>query len=356
MLLKYNQMFESNKIISYGDKVICIGNIDNIKTHNHIGIMRNNGVEFINRFSDKLHDLNGELKNNNGWKIKKEWLILFDNNRIRNNIPLVYSNEFRSIISYNLKFLLDYEHIYYSDISYIGIHKRNDTITFLSSNNINKLKPYENPWDNQYRQNMRFGRFLNKIIVDTPSMIENYVNDYKFSHRLSKDELGKFKICKGVNMSKWFLEKNYVPVSSGTLKASCMRHAKSQLKLPIYINNPNKIRMIYLINDLGKLLGRSLVWKLDEPKNRIYMDKIYYAEDYIEKLFLDYARKNNFLTRDYVIKNDIKLVVKLNKDYGPPRQNPFMDTFKFFIKDGMYLTNKFDNFKPGDYWEYIDHD
>lgn len=355
MLSKYNELFES-KIISYGDKIICVGNIDGVKTHNHIGIMRNNGVEFINRFSDRLHDLNGELRNNNGWVIKKEWVKLFDNNKTGHNIPLIYSNEFRNIVSYTLKFLLDYENIYYSDISYIDIYKRNDCVTFLSSSSIDKLKPGEDPWNNQYRQSIKFGRFLNKIIDDNASMIENYVNDYKFSYKLNKNEFNRFKICKGINMAKWFLEKNYVPVSSGTLKLSCMRHIKSQSRLTIYIDNPNKIRMLYLIDNNGKLLGRALVWRLDEPENRIYMDKIYYAEDYIEKLFLDYANKNNFLTRDYVIKKGIKLIVKLNKDYGSPRKNPYMDTFRFFIKDGLYLTNKFNNFKSDEYWEYIDHD
>jgi hypothetical protein len=135
-----------------------------------------------------------------------------------------------------------------------------------------------------------------------------------------------------------------------------MKHVRSQKRLPLYTNNPNKIKLLYILNPNGKLLGRALLWKLDEPTGKIYMDRVYSTEDYIEKLFYDYAKKKNFLTKNEVDKQNIRMIVNLGMDYGPPTNNPYMDTFKFFVKNGNYLTNRFRNFKAGEYWEYIDHD
>lgn len=354
-MLSY-KLFE-NKINKpkIGDLVICEGNIDGLKTHNHIGILREKGIQFINRFSQKLHDLSGTINNNNGWYIDSvEWVRSFDKNNINNNIPLLFSEKFKEILSYSLKYLLDYEKIYFSDISYIDISK-NDIISFLSANNYHKLDPKEDPWLSTMRQSMRIGRFLKKITNDPDALIEDSVNEYKFSFKIYKNDLGRFKIAKGMEMSKWYLEMNYAE-GGGTLKGSCMRHVRSQKKLPIYTNNPNKVRMLYLLNPIGKLLGRALIWRLDEPKGVIYMDRIYYIEDYIENLFLNYAKKKNMLTKTEVDNKNITLKVYIDKDYGPPINNPFMDTFKYFIKKDNYLTNRFKNFKHGEYWEYINYD
>lgn len=354
MLLKYQQLFE--KKFDYGDMVVCIGDIDGLKTHNHIGFLRNSGIEFINRFSDKLHDLKGRLPNNRGWFAKnKKWFKKFDNNRSEDNVPLLYSDKFSDIVSYSLNFLLDYENNYYSDVSYIDVTPRNDTVSCLMADSIKRLEPNENPWKSTMRQNIRIGRFLKKVLDDPDPMIENYINEYKFSYKLDKSDIGRFKVAKGVEMAKWYLEMNYAP-GGGSLNASCMRHIRSQRRLPLYTNNPNKVKMLYLLNPMGKLLGRTLIWKLDEPKGVIYMDKVYCTEDYIEKLFLDYAKRKGILTKGEVDEKNMYLRVNIGMDYGPPQMNPFMDSFKFFVKSGKYLTNRFRNLQAGDYWEYQDHD
>jgi hypothetical protein len=356
MLLKYQRIFEKTKVPQIGDLVICIGDIDGLKTHNHIGFLKEEGVQFLRRWSDKLHDLDGKINNNNGWFIKNlDWVKPFYKKESPNNIPLIYSSKFKDVISYSLKFLMDYENIYHCDVSYISTTNRNDTVSFLTSSDYRRLEPNENPWESTMRQNIRFGRFLKKIVNDVDKVIEDYVNEYKFSYNIDKDNLGRFKVATGFDMAKWYLENYYVP-GGGTLNGSCMRHIKSQRRLPIYTTNPDKIKMLYLLNPIGKLLGRALIWKLDVPKGIIYMDRIYYVEDFIEKLFLDYAKRKGMLTKYEAEKSEITLKVDLKKDYGPPQNNPFMDTFKFFIRGENYLTNKFKYFKAGEYWEYIDHD
>lgn len=356
MIKSYSQLFEKIKIPKVGELVVCIGDIDGLKTHNHVGILRESGIQFINRFSNRLHDLDGELRNNNGWFIKDvSWTKPFDNNKSNKNIPIIYSDKFKEVTSYSLKFLLDYEKIFYSDVSYIDITPRIDTISFLSARDFSKLEENEDPWDSTMRQSMRLGRFIRKIISDPDKIVENYINEYKFSLKLSRDDFGRFKVAKGHDTAKWYLEMNYAE-GGGNLRASCMRHIKSQKRLPIYVTNPEKVKLLYLLNPMGKLMGRTLLWKLDSPKDKIYMDKIYYTEEYVEKLFLDYANKKGYFVKEIIDKSGILLKVYLNRDYGPPQNNPFMDTFKYFVRGENYLTNRFLNFKPYEYWEYVDHD
>jgi hypothetical protein len=301
--------------------------------------------------------MNNTITSRNGWYIvNKNWLKPFNNNKIGGNIPLLYSDKFKNIISYSLKHLLDYEKIYYSDVSYIDISWRNDIITYLNAKDVVKLEINEDPWTSTMRQELRIGRFLAKITPDDPiQLIEDNVNEYKFSFKLNAENFNKFKIAKGFDMAKFYLEKKYAD-GGGTLNSSCMRHVKSQIRLPIYINNPQKIKMLYILNTEGKLIGRSLLWKLDEPRHMIYMDRIYYIDDYLEKLFLDYAAKKGIMTRDKIEKEGIKMKVYLNEDFGSPQKNPYMDTFRFFNRKELYLTNKFENLKPGEFWEYNDHD
>ena len=358
MILSYKKLFETklSTDINVGDLVVGIGQADGLDIHNHIGIMRkNNGIEFLNKFSDRLHNLENSIVKDNGWYINTMKSVkYFDNNKNGNNLPFYLSEEFCNIVSQDLKFILDYINIYFSEISYIDVTNRNDTISCLSSIDYRKLKNGENPWTTKLRKNIRIGGFFKKIFDDSPALIEKYVNLYKFSYGVNKDNV-QFKIAKGLDMSKWFLS-NYYASDKGTLAQSCMRYVRSQKRLPIYTSNPNKVRMLYLLDFDNKLLGRALIWKLDYPQNLIYMDRIYYTSEFIKYLFLDYAKKKGFLIKEDVEKNNIIMKVYLNKDFGPPDKNPFMDTFKYFVKKDMYLTNKYNPLKLKDCWEYIDHD
>ena len=355
MILSY-KLFESVK-----DKelVVCVGDVDDLSTHNHIGHFfigqdGRTGIDFLNKFSSRLHNLYANLKGDSGWYVDKDFIKPFINNETPKTFPLIYFNKMKEILSYSINFLLDYEKIYYSDISFIAPTNRNDTISCLSYTNYQKLENKDDVWKTPMRQNMRIGGFIKKILPDDSNLdIEKYVNNYKFSYNVIQKEFGDFKKVFGEDIRKWYLEMSYAP-GGGTLNQSCMKHFKSQKRLSLYIENPNKVRLLILKNPQGKLLGRALLWKLDEP-NRIFMDRVYVAEDYLEKMFLDYAKKFNILTRQDIGSETI-LKVFVKKDYGASTQNPYMDTLKFFVKNGNYLTNKFKNFKAGEFYEYIDHD
>lgn len=356
MILKF-KLFESEMADSEWDMVVCTKNVEGLQTKNHIGYMREYGIEFINRFSDRLHDLNGTIKNKNGWFVDDKYMIPFEDNKIKNNIPLVFSEKFRNFCLSSLNFLLDYEENYFCDLSFIDLADKTDTVSCLSAANYKKLVNKNEVWTTPLRQNVKVGRFIRKIIpTENEQTIEGYVNEFKFSYNLNKKTIGiKFLKVAGNDIRKWYLEKSYAP-GGGSLNKSCMKHEKSQKRLPLYTESTDKVRLLVILNEKDQLIGRALLWKLDSPEGSFYMDRVYVTEDYVEKYFYDYAKKMNFLTREFVEKNKIKLVVKLKKDFGPPSMNPFMDTFKFFIKNGNYLTNVFDNYKIGQYYEYINHD
>jgi hypothetical protein len=210
-----------------------------------------------------------------------------------------------------MKFLLDYENIYFSDVSFIDSSDKPDFISCLSYKDYLKLNEGEDPWNSNKRKNVRAGRFFKKIIIDNDQAIEELSKEYKFSFLMNKDQMGRLKMSKGIEIAKWYLENNYAMGHGGTLRGSCMRHVKSQRRLPIYITNPHKIRMLYLLDSMGKLMGRALIWKLDEPGG-FYMDRIYYTEDYVEKLFLDYAKSKGYITYYDMVQNK-KIKMKIRK-------------------------------------------
>lgn len=279
----------------------------------------------------------------------------------KNNLPLFFTDRMKELLERGkLKFLLDLERNHYSEISYIDLTNRNNTISCLSKSSYDKLEFKRDVWKTSLRQNMTLGRFFKRLLPEeTDITIEEYVNEYKFSYNVVKKDLGNFKIVSGIDMAKWYWERTYAP-GGGSLNSSCMKHIKSQRRLGIYMDNPSKVRLLIMTDTEDKLLGRALLWNLDSPKGRVLMDRIYYTERYIERMFYDYAFRRGYLTKEEVEEKNITLKVYMPQDYGPPHENPYMDTLRFFIiddeNDTYYLTNRFKNFKYDDYYEYNDHD
>ena len=64
----------------------------------------------------------------------------------------------------------------------------------------------------------------------------------------------------------------------------------------IYCKNPEKCKLLILLNEEEKLMGRALIWVgMRKPTGRVYMDRIYVVNDADIKLYIDYAIENNWL-------------------------------------------------------------
>lgn len=239
--------------------------------------------------------------------------------------------------------------------TYIDRTDKEDIVSFLSSDKVNKMIEEGGAdvefdcWSSPQRIEIKIGRLIYRLLGDKilPVDLENFVNEYK-SIITAKKLNRNFKIIEGNELKKWYLENNYVE-GGGNLKDSCMRYKFSQAFLELYTHNPEKIKLLILLDeDYQKILGRALLWKLDRPEDRYFMDRVYFSEDFILNMFINHAIKNKWYYKlesadgiFQVVYNNkvskITMVVKLKKeDY---QFYPFVDNICFYDPNSATLTN-----------------
>ena len=149
------------------------------------------------------------------------------------------------------------------------------------------------------RQEIRIGRMVrsllaaNKITGFTDSEIEKFVNDLRGIVKIMNDVFANFSIVEGDDLGFWYHRKNYLDPHRGSLGSSCQAVGRLDW-LQIYIKNPQTVRLLILKSDENpdKLIGRSLLWKLDD--GTFLMDTIYTMKDSDNKIFLEYAKHNGW--------------------------------------------------------------
>lgn len=289
--------------------------------------------------------------------------------------PIILSKKFIKILksinnTVSIEILKLSENKELSKESFIDITDSEDIVSFMPSDRINKMISDKTDnfedicWSSSQRIETRIGRLVYRLLGEKVQgyEIENFVNEYK-SIIKNKKLYRNFKLIKGEEIKKWYSSKNYAE-GGGNLKDSCMRHEFCQRFLDFYTKNPDKIRMLILLDEnKEKILGRSLIWKLDRPENEFFMDRIYYSSDFIFNMFINQAIKNKWLYRlDNMenllefVKNDKKIrttvVVKLKDqvyDYFP-----FLDNLAFYDPVTFTLSNNPQYFKTIGSTEYYD--
>lgn len=166
--------------------------------------------------------------------------------------------------------------------------------------------------------------------------IEKIVNSYKGWQKMLDDlkfvELNGSDISEiGYNTEHYYRK---LGLLLGSLGNSCMNNRGVDY-LKLYIINKKKISLLTLQDKEGKIHARALIWKIDNPKKTILMDRVYYINDYMVNMFQEYAKEKKWLYRDQCCKtiidkeykefrNGVQLSIKLNtlrlKYY------PYMDT------------------------------
>ena len=182
--------------------------------------------------------------------------------------------------------------------------------------------------------------------------IESFVNDYKATVVSGKT----LELVSGNDIIYWYNGENYNQ-NGGTINNSCMKDEECEDYIKFYAKNPNAVSLLILKDTKNKDLirGRALVWKLNKPVNRYFMDRVYTVYDSDVKLFIDYAKENNWLYKErqsYTENNivdpstnkveTIELLVKM-KDTN---EYPFMDTLCYY--DGDELSNTGDSLEKED--------
>jgi hypothetical protein len=258
--------------------------------------------------------------------------------------------------------------------SFIDRTDKEDTVTFLSSSNVNKMiqdkvGDVENEcWSSNQRIEIKIGRLIFRLLGEKvqPQEIESFVNEYK-SILKAKKLHRNFKLVSGDDIRKWYNQENYAE-GGGNLKDSCMRHRFCQIFFDLYAHNPDKVRMLILLDeDRQKILGRSLIWNLDRPSGRVFMDRVYFSNDFILNMFINYAIKHNWFYKLESMDNILQvvhnskivkltMVVKVRKEEH--EYYPFIDNLGFYDPISASLTNDPKYLKSigvDEYYDLCDH-
>lgn len=257
--------------------------------------------------------------------------------------------------------LFDFDKLRICDITYIELDPiAKDVVSYVSAKNFYSIMEDEtipgelitkHPLLTKGRNRIKIGRLVKKLYGDKYDnlQIEKFVNVFKST----QEKECIFKIVKGKDIIHWYNYRQYAS-ENGTLYKSCMKLDSCQEYLKFYAENEDKVSLLILLNDSGKLTGRALLWNLDEPVNLTFMDRIYSAKEYTYEVFKTYARNNNFLYKENqsygsitdsdqrIVINGIptKLGITVNLKKYKFSKYPFLDTLSRLDLDYGILTNR----------------
>lgn len=238
------------------------------------------------------------------------------------------------------------------DISYIDVDPDGENVTFLQSNRIIRLKNEEKPedefWKSKMRTKQKVGRFIKDILPNfNEESIQKFSKKYKSIIKESEEEIN-FELVEGNDIIYWYDYRNYEN-NNGTLGSSCMSGPDAGQYLNCYRNNPEQCKMLILKNSQGnKIKGRAIVWKLSEPKDLIFMDRIYTNNENDEILFTNYAKKQGWSYKNQQrygytsivtpegVKNLDMNVILDNINYD---MYPYVDTLRYYYPDKKMMSN-----------------
>lgn len=214
------------------------------------------------------------------------------------------------------------------------------------------------------RNKVKIGRFARSIlrvndIKFTDKEIEEFVNSYKSEIELLNNAFMKFEIVEGDLIAKYYNQRTYYLPSNGTLGNSCMKNVPDDF-FYIYSQNPDRVKMIILYNDLGSISngkyrsdhiqGRALLWKTDQGD--MIVDRIYTNFDKDVDLFKKFAENNGWWCKRNQ-NSSCSFVAQMGEQTKVPIYTitlsksdfdcyPYLDTFAYFNGNTGVLTNNED--------------
>lgn len=184
-------------------------------------------------------------------------------------------------------------------------------------------------------------------ILTNPQKLESFADKYKLYR-----QPGKFELVTGDDIVYWYHENQYAE-GGGTLNSSCMKGSNCSSYIDFYVKN-EKVSMLILKDreDDTKIIGRALIWKLDKPEDRTFMDRVYTVDQSDVEMFIDYAKKQEWLYkfRQNMDNNEYIVDTKTGEKGKPVMfidevvdsdddEYPYLDTMKYFDRTDDILTN-----------------
>jgi len=268
----------------------------------------------------------------------------------------------------------------YDRISYLDFGNENDNVSYIINNKFmelvraNEVSWKELVWTDK-RTNLKIGKLIKMMFEDhfpvnqpkdcpaprTRNDIESFVNMFK-AEREKNVNYARFEVVTGEDIRFWYDHQNYSRFAhqETPLGKSCMRYTESGKFLGMYTSNTDVFSMLILKDDAGKLKGRAILWNLEVPSKRIFMDRIYTVNDFDIEIFKNYAKEQGWLyrteqrygwfnkiadptTNSVYEYRDMLLQVTLNKH--PERHYeyyPYLDSLSIYNKETHVLSNNGD--------------
>jgi len=312
-------------------------------------------------------------------------------NKSGDKLPLYYSDNFRDML-YAInddisKRLINIERIDDDDHSFVRTYididsDSKDKISFIMVNKLKEVLPdikdYRRGYINykdvevifnaRQRSTMKVNRFVNEVFNDDykaetltdeqkkynreygiktkTQELEEFVNKFK-----ALREPAEFEIIEGYDIIDAYNYTSYF-TQGGTLGDSCMKSSRCNAYIEFYAKNKHKVSLLVLKDreSSDKIIGRALVWKLDDP-DRIFMDRIYTNYYFDEEHFKNYAKKEGWLYKYKQNMNENEYIVDSKTDEKERMSMyiyniidhdyyPYMDTMKYFNPNDSTLTNE----------------
>jgi hypothetical protein len=258
-------------------------------------------------------------------------------------------------------------------INYLSISESDPTkLSYINHERLIKLKENEEDvWTSSRRFHARPGSVVNKIFKNLSAKEVEIFNNF---YRSAVTRINyQFKVVDGSEIKYYYHIENYKK-ESHSLGNSCMKYDNCQRYFNIYIDNPEIIKMLVMLDDDGFLMGRALLWNFDDYK---VMDRIYTInDDELPYQFKKWAGEHGYMYK-YEQKWNNTLFFemggkKIEKKFSIKLPNwkydryPYLDTFKFMdMKRGVLynyipdeITVKTVSAPDGGYYngDYLGHD
>lgn len=153
---------------------------------------------------------------------------------------------------------------------------------------------------NKNRQEVRIGRAIRVLlraynIQYSDTVIERFVNEFRAFLSVMNNVFSRFEVVEGDDLGFWYNRNNYESPNAGNLGTSCQAIGRLDW-LEIYIINPETVKLLILKSEDNdkKIIGRALLWKLDD--GRTLMDTIYVSKDSDYNVFNEYAKSKDIIS------------------------------------------------------------
>jgi hypothetical protein len=319
----------------------------------------------------------------------QDFLELLTEEYLKLDVPLYYSRALKDTLSglankgdkvAKVLYYAEQSSEYETDMAFIDLGSGNDKVSFIQVNRVLRMIDKElgdadsknqgklkgqlpedylfkigrmrnntnNPVWTQQRTELQIGRFVNKVLQKTTDAlikitqndINAFVDNFKAYRDFQTSKKDKFEVVQGEEIRKWYDEDTYENAAYH-LNNSCMRYDRCQKYLDIYTENTNQVSMVIMKGlDPNKIIGRALIWKLDNGNT--YLDRPYANNDEDVNLFKQWGRN-----KGYVVYGDTYEHKEVTLDKSDFRFYPYMDTFKYLNRGKNLLSTYSGEFDDG---------